>query len=157
MEAPNLQPISDAAFGEIKTMKVYSAPSEAAFRNDGAQVDTNSNVDIYGITHDGWVLVYYPIGNGSRGRVGYIRSDTLENPAALGQLAFCSIPMTLNRKVKGTEDPLIGQALSIELDKGEEVTLLAFMGEDWAYVETTRDKLQYRCFIPQKALMTEDN
>ncbi|MBQ8149850.1 MAG: hypothetical protein IJ041_04970 [Clostridia bacterium] len=157
MEAPNLQPVSDASFGEIKTMKVYSAPSEAAFRNEGAQVDTDSNVDIYGITHDGWVLVYYPIGNGSRGRSGYIRSDTLENPQTLDQLAFCSIPMTLARKVKGTEDPLIGQALSIELDKGDEVTLLAFMGEKWAYVETTRDKQQYRCFIPQKALMTEDD
>ena len=157
MEAPNLQPVTGASFGEIKTMKVYSAPSEAAFRNDGAQVDTDSNVDIYGITHDGWVLVYYPIGNGSRGRSGYIRSDTLENPQTLDQLAFCSIPMTLTRKVKGTEDPLIGQALSIELDKGDEVTLLAFMGEKWAYVETTRDKQQYRCFIPQKALMTEDD
>ncbi len=157
MEAPLLQPDSDAAFSEIKTMKVYSAPSETAFRNDSAQVDTNRDVDIYGVTHDGWVLVYYPIGNGSRGRVGYIRSDTLANPESVQQLAFCGISMPLTHKAKGTEDPLIGQALSIELDKGEEVTLLAFMGEDWAYVETTRDKQQYRCFVPQKALMTEDD
>ena len=37
------------------------------------------------------------------------------------------------------------------------MTLLAFMGEEWAYVETTREGMQYRFFIPQNALMTEDD
>lgn len=157
MEAPNLQPLTDASFSEIKTMKVYSAPSEDAFRNDNAQVDTNSKVSIYGTTHDGWVLVYYPIGNGSRGRVGYIRNTTLSDAESVQQLAFTSITMPLTRKADATEDPLIGQGTSLELKAGEEVTLLAFMGEEWAYVETTRENKPYRCFIPQKVLMTEDD
>lgn len=157
MEAPNLQPLTDASFSDIKTMKVYSAPSEDAFRNDNAQVDTNDKVSIYGMTHDGWVLVYYPIGNGSRGRVGYIRSNTLADAENVQQLAFTNIAMPLTRKADATEDPLIGQGTSMELKAGEEVTLLAFMGEEWAYVETTRENQQYRCFIPQKVLMTEDD
>ncbi|MBR2925181.1 MAG: hypothetical protein IKC28_09150 [Clostridia bacterium] len=157
MEAPNLQPLTDASFSEIKTMKVYSAPGEDAFRNDNAQVDTNDKVSIYGMTHDGWVLVYYPIGNGSRGRVGYIRSNTLADAENVQQLAFTNITMPLTRKADATEDPLIGQGTSMELKAGEEVTLLAFMGEEWAYVETTRENQQYRCFIPQKVLMTEDD
>lgn len=157
MEAPNLQPLTDASFSEIKTMKVFSAPGEDAFRNDNAQVDTNDKVSIYGMTHDGWVLVYYPIGNGSRGRVGYIRSNTLADAENVQQLAFTNITMPLTRKADATEDPLIGQGTSIELKAGEEVTLLAFMGEEWAYVETTRENQQYRCFIPQKVLMTEDD
>ena len=157
MEAPNLQPLTDASFSEIKTMKVYSAPSEDAFRNDNAQVDTNDKVSIYGMTHDGWVLVYYPIGNGSRGRAGYIRSNTLADAENVQQLAFTNITMPLTRKADATEDPLIGQGTSMELKAGEEVTLLAFMGEEWAYVETTRENQQYRCFIPQKVLMTEDD
>ena len=157
MEAPNLQPITDASFSEIKTMRVYSAPSEAAYRNDNAQVDTNSKVDIYGATHDGWVLVYYPIGNGSRGRVGYIRNTTLGDAESVQQLAFTSITMPLTRKADATEDPLIGQSTSLELKKGDEVTLLAFMGEEWAYVETTRENKPYRSFIPQKVLMTDDD
>lgn len=157
MEAPNLQPLTDASFSEIKTMKVYSAPGEDAFRNDNAQVDTNDKVSIYGMTHDGWVLVYYPIGNGSRGRVGYIRSNTLADAENVQQLAFTNITMPLTRKADATEDPLIGQGTSMELKAGEEVTLLAFMGEEWAYVETTREGMQYRFFIPQNALMTEDD
>ena len=157
MEAPNLQPLSDVSFAEIKTMKVYSAPSTSAFRNDNAQVDTNDKVDIYGITHDGWVLVYYPIGNGSRGRVGYIQDVTLADAENVQQLPFTAISMPLTQNAKGTEDPLIGQSTSMELKKGDEVTLLAFMGEEWAYVETTREGLQYRFFIPQNALMTEDD
>ena len=157
MEAPNLQPLTDASFGETKTMKVYSAPSEDAFRNENAQVDTNDKVSIYGTTHDGWVLVYYPIGNGSRGRVGYIRNATLTDAETVQQLAFTAITMPLARKADATEDPLIGQGTSLELKAGEEVTLLAFMGEEWAYVETTRENKPYRCFIPQKVLMTEDD
>ena len=157
MEAPNLQALNDAAFREIKTMKVYSAPSEAAYRNENAQVDTNDKVDIYGTTHDGWVLVYYPIGNGSRGRMGYIQNTTLADAEGVQQLPFTAISMPLTKNAKGTEDPLIGQAVSMELKKGTEVTLLAFMGEEWAYVETTREGMQYRFFIPQNALMTEDD
>ena len=157
MEAPSLQALNDASFVETKTMKVYSAPSEAAYRNENAQVDTNDKVDIYGTTHDGWVLVYYPIGNGSRGRMGYIQNTTLANAEGVQQLPFTAISMPLTKNAKGTEDPLIGQAVSMELKKGTEVTLLAFMGEEWAYVETTREGMQYRFFIPQNALMTEDD
>lgn len=157
MEAPSLQALNDASFVETKTMKVYSAPSEAAYRNENAQVDTNDKVDIYGTTHDGWVLVYYPIGNGSRGRMGYIQNTTLADAEGVQQLPFTAISMPLTKNAKGTEDPLIGQAVSMELKKGTEVTLLAFMGEEWAYVETTREGMQYRFFIPQNALMTEDD
>ncbi len=157
MEAPNLQPLSNASFSDTKTMKVYSAPGENTYRNENAQVDTNNKVSIYGVTHDGWVLVYYPIGNGSRGRVGYIRNDTLADAENVDQLVFTSITMPLTRNAKGTEDPLLGQSTSLELKKGDEVTLLAFMGEEWAYVETTRENQLYRFFIPQNTLMTEDD
>ena len=149
--------ISDASFAEIKTMKVYSAPSEAAYRNENAQVDTNDKVDIYGTTHDGWVLVYYPIGNGARGRMGYISNETVAHPGSIEKLAFSSIDIQLTQKASGTEDPLRGKATSLKLKKGDTVTLLAFLDEEWAYVETTRDDKPYRFFIPQKALMTEDN
>ena len=141
MEAPSLQALNDASFVETKTMKVYSAPSEAAYRNENAQVDTNDKVDIYGTTHDGWVLVYYPIGNGSRGRMGYIQNTTLADAEGVQQLPFTAISMPLTKNAKGTEDPLIGQAVSMELKKGTEVTLLAFMGEEWAYVETNLEGL----------------
>ena len=55
---------------------MYCAPGEETYRVDGAQVDTDETVLIYGV-ENGWVLVSYTIGNGSRGRIGYIKNTTL--------------------------------------------------------------------------------
>ena len=38
------------------------------------------------------------------------------------------------------------------LKAGKEVTLLAFMGDEWAYVETELDEKPCRLFIPRNAL-----
>lgn len=152
-----LEKLENVAFANKKTLTVYSAPGEDAYRHEGAQVDTNEKVSVYGATEDGWLLVYYPIGNGSRGRVGYISNETVAHPGTVAKLAFCSIDMQLTRSANGTEDPLLGKNTSLKLKKGDSVTLLAFLGEEWAYVETTRKDQPYRFFIPQKALMTEDN
>jgi len=156
MEAPELAPLDNAAFANKKTMTVYSAPGEESYRNEGAQVDTDDKVDIYGTTEDGWLLVYYPIGNGNKGRVGYIRNETVAHPGQVEKLQFCHIQIQLTKKASGTEDPLLGKGTSLKLKKGDTVTLLAFM-DKWAYVETTRNEMPYRFFIPQTALMTEDD
>lgn len=152
-----LEALENAVFANKKTLPVYSAPGEDTYRHDGAQVDTNEKVSVYGATEDGWLLVYYPIGNGTRGRVGYISNETIAHPGTVAKLAFCSIEMQLTRNANGTEDPLLGQSVSVKLKKGDTVTLLAFLSEEWAYVETIRQDLPYRCFIPQNALMTEDD
>ena len=152
-----LEKLENAAFANKKTLPVYSAPGETSYRHDGAQVDTNEKVTVYGATEDGWLLVYYPIGNGTRGRVGYISNETIAHPGTVEKLDFCSIDMQLTRNANGTEDPLLGKSVSLKLKKGDTVTLLAFLDEDWAYVETTRKEMPYRFFIPQNVLMTEDD
>lgn len=153
-EAPVLTPLSGVSFEKARSLNVYTAPSENAWRDRKAQVTTNENVSIYGVAGD-WVLVSYTIGNGSRGRFGYIDDMTLENRESVPQLAFASLPMALLTDADATDDPLYGQGAVASLKAGDQVTLLAFMGSEWAYVETAVDGKVSRLFIPRQALMQE--
>lgn len=153
-EAPTLAQLGDASFARARTLDVYSAPSEQAWRSKKAQVTTNDNVAIYGRVGE-WVLVSYTIGNGSRGRMGYIDDMTLDNPEGVAQLAFSNIPITLTSDAKATDDPLYGQETIRTIPAGEQVVLLAFLGNDWAYVQTTIEDKECRLFIPQQVLMQE--
>ena len=146
-----LEPIADAAFEKARTLKVYGAPSEDSWNAECAQVTTDESVAIYGM--DGtWVLVSYAIGNGSRGRIGYIDDMTLGESAAIPQIDFSHITIALNRSAHATDDPLRSRSTLTTLKAGKEVTLLAFMGDEWAYVETELDEKPCRLFIPRNAL-----
>jgi len=149
-EAPELAVLADASFEKARTLKVYSAPSEDAWSPDGAQVTTDDTVAIYGM--DGqWVLVSYAIGNGSRGRIGYIDDMTLADDASIPLLAFSSVRIPLTRDAHATDDPLRSRSTITTLKAGDTVTLLAFMDE-WAYVETQYSNKTCRLFIPRAAL-----
>ena len=132
-------------------MPVYCAPGEETYRVDGAQVDTDDTVLIYGV-ENGWVLVSYTIGNGSRGRMGYIKNTTLADAENVAKLGFCSVPLTLASDCDGTDDPLYGKEPLTSLKAGDKVTLLAFMGDEWAYVQIGLEGRVCRLFIPRSAL-----
>lgn len=152
--APTLAVLGDASFAKRQTLKVYSAPDEGSYRNSQAQVTTDETVQIFGVTGE-WVLVSYKIGNGSRGRIGYIANTTLADADNVAQLAFVSVPLKLTKKASATDDPLAGKGKLFDLKKDAQVTLLAFLGADWAYVETTYKDKPCRVFIPRAALMAE--
>ena len=133
------------------SIRTYQPGDENAWAAEGAQVTTNETVGIYGV-ENGWVLVSYAIGDGSRGRMGYIANTTLADPEKAPQLGFCSLPMTLTRNAKATDDPLRSKTTITTLKKGDEVTLLAFFGHEWAYVQTTYESKVCRLFIPVSAL-----
>lgn len=151
--APTLKPLENARFEKRRTLDVYGAPGETTWRARNAQVTTDDTVLIYGV-ENGWVLVAYTIGNGSRGRMGYIDDATLENPQDVTRLPLCSYPITLTRDAEGTDDPLHGKTSIASFAKGESVTLLAFL-DDWAYVQTSVEGKVCRLFIPRAALMEE--
>lgn len=153
-QAPSLAPLGDASFAREKVLNVYSAPDKQAYRASGAKVATNEKALIYGVT-DGWVLVSYQINNGARGRVGYVEATTLNEPESVAQLAFVSIPLKLTKDAQLTDDPLVARGEITRLETGDEVTLLAFLGDEWAYVETEYKGKKCRLFIPQPALMEE--
>ena len=146
--------LSDATFAKRQTLKVYSAPDEASFRDAKAQVTTDETVSIFGVTGD-WVLVGYKIGNGSKGRIGYVANTTLADAANVAQLGFANIAMKLTKNAKATDDPLNGQTRLFDMKKDTSVTLLAFLAKDWAYVETQYRSKVCRVFIPRSALIAE--
>lgn len=153
-QAPSLAALGDAGFEKAKTLPVHLAASEDGYRENKWQVTTDENVGIYGV-ENGWVLVSYPIGNGSKGRMGYIETTTLENADQVAQLSLSSIDITLTKDAVATDDPLYGKAKLTTIKKGATVKLLAFMGSEWAYVETTYKDKPCRLFIPQASLMAE--
>ena len=148
--APILAALTDATFARRQTLMVYSAPDEDSFRDKQAQVTTDDTVAIYGVTGD-WVLVSYAIGNGSKGRVGYVDTSTLADPANVTKLNLADIPLTLARDTSATDDPLRGKAELFKLPKGTDVKLLAFIGKDWAYIETTFKGKVCRAFVPNSS------
>lgn len=152
--APTLAALGDATFAKRQSFKVYSAPDDQSYRDSKAQVTTDESVQIFGVTGE-WVLVSYPIGNGSRGRIGYISNTTLADADNVAQLAFANIPLSLTKKANATDDPLNGKGKLFEIKKDAQVTLLAFLGTDWAYVETTYKTKPCRVFIPRASLMAE--
>ena len=152
--APTMATLSDAKFAKRQTLKVYSAPDEKSYRDSKAQVTTDDTVSIFGVTGD-WVLVGYKIGNGSKGRIGYIANTTLADAANVAQLGFADISMKLTKNAKATDDPLNGQTKLFDIKKDASVKLLAFLGTDWAYVETEYKSKVCRVFIPRAALIAE--
>lgn len=153
-QAPTLAALGDAAFDKRQTLKVYSAPSEDAYRESPWQVTTDDSVGIYGV-ENGWVLVSYEIGNGKRGRMGYIDTTTLQDPQHVAALGLVSMEVPLTKDAAATDDPLKGKGKITTLKKDTTVKLLAFLGSEWAYVETTLEGKVCRLFIPQKSLMAE--
>lgn len=151
--APTLRPLGGARFEKRRTLDVYGAPGATTWHARNAQVTTDDTVLIYGV-ENGWVLVAYTIGNGSRGRIGYIDDATLEDPQDVEKVPLCSYPIALTQDAEGTDDPLHGKAAIGSFAKGETVTLLAFMDE-WAYVQASVDGKVCRLFIPRAALMEE--
>lgn len=152
--APSLAALGDATFEKRQTFKVYSAPDTKSYRDSKAQVTTDETVSIFGVTGD-WVLVGYSIGNGSRGRIGYIGIDTLNDAENVAQLSFADIDIKLTKKAAATDDPLNGKSTLFSISKDESVKLLAFLGTDWAYVETQYKGKVCRVFIPRASLIAE--
>lgn len=151
--APTLRPLSGVHFEKRRSLDVYGAPGKTTWHARNANVTTDDTVRIYGV-ENGWVLVDYTIGNGSRGRIGYIDDATLEDSQEVPGLSLCSYPMALTQDAEGTDDPLHGKASIASFSKGETVTLLAFL-DDWAYVQASVDAKVCRLFIPRAALMEE--
>ena len=70
----------------------------------------------------------------------------------VAKLGFCSVPLTLASVCEGTDDPLYGKEPLTSLQAGDKVTLLAFMGDEWAYVQIGLEGRVCRLFIPRSAL-----
>lgn len=151
-----LQQDEQAAFEKRKTMSVFLYPSEEGYREKTWQVTTDDTVRIFG-AENGWLLVDYDYGSGAKkGRFGYIKDDMLKVGTAAKPLALQNVSATLSVNANATDDPLGRKGSLFRVPKGTQVSLLAYLDEDWAYIETSYKEKTCRVFISKKALSFGD-
>ena len=147
--------LPDQVEGEfVKNQKfdVYTAPGVDSYRaaNGRAAVSTNGGVEIFGETQ-GWLMVQYEVNRDQR-RIGYITADALPFDTPVRALRFAYQPARMLESAVLTDDPFWSRGQLKKLAEGEEVTLLAGIG-DWYYVEAVMpDGRNVRGFVPASAV-----
>jgi len=140
----------EVEFPSNKQYPVYAGPGEQYQRgaNGKAAMATNDWVQVFGTEGD-WVLVQYDISN-KQMRLGYIDADALPENVSVPGLHLAYYPATV-AACNLTDDPLNSQKTLCQLSSGS-VTFLAWLGNDWAYVETTVNQVPVRGFVPAAAI-----
>ncbi len=144
-----------APFAPDERYDVYIGPGRQYGRSGGgkAAVSTNGWMQVFG-QYDGWLLIQYGV-NGERYRIGWITANALPEGTSVPELTFLEeedLPWTLSAPWGLTDDPLCSRAelCTIPVDAG--VTLLAWLGEEWAYVRVTVQGREWWGFLPQALL-----
>ncbi len=112
---------------------VYTGPGEDYFVAGGgkAQVSSSGTIWCYGAADDRWLLVEYEI-SGKQNRIGYIDALGYEDLLSAARLEFADQPIEMTSAAI-TDDPRAsGKSFGALTGRG---TLLAYLNEDWAYVE----------------------
>ncbi len=140
-------------FSSNKKYPVYSAPGTDTLRGASgkAAMSTNDWVQVFG-RENNWILVQYDISS-DKMRFGYISSDSLPKGVSVPELSFLYLPVHLSARCSLTDDPLNSGSV-LGTPDSQDVTFLAWLGNDWAYVETTIGGVRTRGFVP--AAQVED-
>ncbi len=137
-------------FPSNKQYPVYAGPGEQYLRgaNGKAAMATNDWVQVFGTEGD-WALVQYDI-TSDQMRIGYITADALPKPATVPGLHLAYYPATITA-CPLTDDPLTSGKPLCQLPSSS-VTFLAWLGNDWAYIETTLNQVPVRGFVPATSI-----
>lgn len=140
--APNLK---DGAFTAQKVKftggqkyPVYTGPGEDYVRSGNGKglVSTNGWIEVYG-QKDGYILIQYSI-DSSHYRFGWIDRNALPEGTSVPAMDFAGISAdTLSEITQDTfltDDPLFSQNKLCSLKAGQNVSWLAVLNDDWAYV-----------------------
>ena len=144
LNAPDIQ------FAKGKKYAVYSGPGENYMRgaNGKASVSTNDRIQVFG-QENGWIMIQYAI-EATHWRIGYISAKALPQNAQVPDLPLLYQKAWTVKDVSVTDDPLqSGKALT-SLSAGEEVTILAALG-DLVYIEGNTNP-RFRGFVPPDSL-----
>lgn len=137
-----------------KKYAVFSGPDKDFIRSakGKAAVSTNDWIQVFGQEED-WILIQYAIDK-DHYRFGYIPAKALPKKTTVKELAFVRTAARLQYAVPVTDDPLFSGAELTRLQSGEEVILLANMGQ-WAYIEVDGQK-KCRGFVPMDSVGFDD-
>ena len=116
---------------------VYQGPGKDYFRDGSAGVGGTNDVRVYGWDGD-WLMIGY-VYNTDNFRVGWV-----ERPKAgmetvskkdVGELSFEYVVRAVTDDCAMTYDPVFVSVRSLDLEKGDKVTLLCRLTQKWVYVE----------------------
>ncbi len=138
-----------------KTLAVYSAPSEGAWRaaNGKASVSLKKTVQVFGVTENEegmWTCVEYGVSNRTS-RIGYVKGNLLPGCDAI---PLTALSLTASRDTYLTDDPDVSQYRQKEIPAGTELTVLAVYNAYYAYTESRIDGKAFRGFVPLLDLRT---
>lgn len=134
---------------------VYTAPDENSLRLADGKASCSVESEIAVAGHDnGWLLVRYELGKkddkDKKVRVGYVPPQYAKKyKSGRGDIAFDSIPVTLEADTDITDNPRHNSTPFDTLPAGTEVTILAkytYSG-NWWYVEAVNGGTKMRGFI----------
>ena len=117
---------------------VYTGPGTHYFRAGGNAAVGGGKCRYYGNVGE-WALIGYGLSNGQY-RIGYVQQSALPADVSIRQLQLGYAPVTTTGSVYFTDDPIIGtnpdaNRLAYYGEGGVSMHLLAWFGENWAYVE----------------------
>ena len=130
---------------------VYTGLGDQSFRITDATF-AGGQAKVYGRAGD-WALISYSLPDGSN-HAGYVSIAAIPVEIPVSDLAFTAAPMTIRSTAVFTDDPITGLTPLAQFEVGQEVTVLAAMG-NWIYVEAANflgSGLPARGFIDISAL-----
>lgn len=125
---------------------VFSGPGEQYYRaNDGRASVQGGRLRVWGTVGD-WALIGYGLSNNLY-RIGYIRRTALPASLSVPELYLGSQAVTTVNNAPLNDDPIINPIKIMEIPAGTGITLLAYLDERWAYVETMYNNQPIRGFV----------
>lgn len=117
---------------------VYTGPGTNYFRAGGNAAVGGGNCRYYGNVGE-WAMIGYGLSSGKY-RIGYVEQSVLPADVTIQQLSLGYAPVTTTGSVYFTDDPVMGgdrdsNRLAYYPDAGVAMHLLAWFGDNWAYVE----------------------
>ena len=129
-----------------KAQAVYSGPGTNYYRSGNGKASVGGGrLRFYGIEGD-WALIGYGLSNNLY-RIGYIPKSAVPTTLDLHDLYLGSQVATVTRNAYVNDDPIIKPITIFELSKGTQVTLLAYISDKYAFIETTYQGKPMRGFV----------
>ena len=116
---------------------VYQGPGKDYFRDGSAGVGATNDVRVYGSVGE-WLMIGY-VYSTDNFRVGWVEQPKtgmeILSDREVGELSFEYVVRAVTDDCAMTYDPVFVSVRSLDLEKGDKVTLLSRLPKKWAYVE----------------------
>lgn len=128
------------------TYPVYSGPGSGYYRaNSGKASVSGGNLRVWGKIGN-WAMIGYGLTNNLY-RIGYISTKALPSSLSVPDLFLGNQQVKTRKAAPLYDDPIIQPIKIFDIKSGTTVTLLGYLDDRWAYVETKYGTKPIRGFV----------